>query len=127
MRSTLRRDVTGAGDLAALREELTALPDKARTVVKLALVGTLGVAEHAAFLELVEEFSDRLAALTIWDRHHALTVVADPEDVTALGLSGYAAEAADELVARAGGADPADAAAARSALSLLFRLAGATA
>ncbi|GAA4748165.1 metallophosphoesterase family protein [Gordonia alkaliphila] len=122
--TTIRRDVNGAADLAALREELTALPDKSRTVAKLALVGTLGVADAAAFDELFAEFGERLAALWIWERQHDLTVVADPSDVAGLGLSGYAAQTADELVAAAGSDDAAEAAAARSALSLLFRLAG---
>ncbi|MFT3663054.1 MAG: hypothetical protein QM809_17300 [Gordonia sp. (in: high G+C Gram-positive bacteria)] len=51
-------------------------------------------------------------------------MIADPSDVSELGLRGYAAQAADELVERAASDDPAAAAAARSALTLLFRLAG---
>ncbi len=121
--TTLRRDINGIGDIAALRETLGALPSKRRTVVKLAAVGVLNLDEKAAFDELLEEFSERLAALWLWERHHDVTVVADPSAVAGLGLQGYAAQAADELVARAAaGGD--DAATARSALSLLFRLAG---
>ncbi|MFZ2510532.1 MAG: metallophosphoesterase, partial [Gordonia sp. (in: high G+C Gram-positive bacteria)] len=74
--TTVRRDVNGARDLAALRETLSALPSKRRTVVKLAAVGALGLDDKAAFDELLEEFSERLAALWIWDRHHDLTVIA---------------------------------------------------
>lgn len=124
--TTIISDVNGAADLATLRARLQALPDKSRTVVKLALVGTLGVAEAAAFDDLFAEFGERLAALWIWERHHDLTVVADPADVAELGLTGYAAATAEELVGLAGSDDAAQAAAAHSALSLLFRLAGAT-
>lgn len=121
--TTVRCDLNGADDLAALRDTLTALPSKRRTVVKLAAVGALGLDDKAAFDALLAEFSERLAGLWIWERHHDLIVVADPSAVAGLGLQGYAAQAADELVALAaeGGAE---ATAARSALALLFRLAG---
>lgn len=125
--TAFRRDVNNADDLAALRADLGALPNKSRTVVRLGLVGALGLADHAEYLALVEEFSERLAALHFWDRYHDLSVIADPSDVAALGLTGYAAEAAAELVDRARSTDAEDAAAARAALSLLFRLAGANA
>ncbi|WP_454163592.1 metallophosphoesterase family protein [Gordonia iterans] len=124
--TTIRHDVTGPADLESLRARLAALPDKPRTVVKLAAVGTLGLADEKAFQELIEEYSDHCAALWFWERHHDLRVVADTSDVAALGLQGYAAQAADELVERAGSDDPEDAAAAHSALSLLFRLTGAS-
>lgn len=122
--TTLRCDLDGRADIEALRRRLAALPDKSRTVVKLAAVGALGLEDKAAFDELFADFSERLAGLWLWDRHHELSVVADPSDVAALGLQGYAAEAAEELVERAAGEDPEEAAAARTALSLLFRLAG---
>lgn len=123
--TTIRQDVNGAADIEVLRERLTALPDKSRTVVKLALVGTVGLADEAVLADLLDEFSERLAALQIWERHHDLTVVADPSDVAGLGLQGYAAEAAGDLAELTASADDAEAAAARSALSLLFRLTGA--
>lgn len=123
--TSLRRDVNGSDDIAALRETLTALPSKRRTVVKLAAVGALGLDDKAAFDDLLTEFSERVAALWIWERHHDLSVIADPTAVADLGLQGYAAQAADELVALAAG-DGSEAAAAQSALSLLFRLAGGT-
>lgn len=123
--TTIRQDVNSAADLAALRDRLAALPDKSRTVVKLALVGVLGLADEGTLGELLTEFSERLAALQIWDRHHDLRVVTDPADVAGLGLQGYAAQAADELVELTAADDDVEAAAARSALALLFRLAGA--
>ncbi|GAC56783.1 putative hydrolase [Gordonia hirsuta DSM 44140 = NBRC 16056] len=122
--TTLRCDLNGPADIEALRGRLAALPDKSRTVVKLAAVGALGLEDKAAFDDLLSDFSERLAALRLWDRHHELSVIADPSDVAGLGLQGYAAEAAEELVERAAGDDPVEAEAAHAALSLLFRLAG---
>ena len=126
---TVRRDMTGADDVEGLRAELDALPDKPHTVVQLALVGTLTVAENVALEELLAEAADRFAAVKIWERHHDLTVVSGADDLSGLDLQGYAAQAAAELAERAavdadaGEEDP-DAAAARAALSLLYRLAG---
>ena len=117
--TTIRQDLNGAADLARLRTAFEALDDKSRTVVKLALQGTIGLADHAALEDLLDEYGDKLAALQIWERHHDVAVVADPSDVASLGLQGYAAQAADELVERASD-DPS----AASALALLFRLAG---
>ncbi|ALG84304.1 metallophosphoesterase family protein [Gordonia phthalatica] len=123
---TIREDVDGADDIERLRGLLTEIGDKSRTVVQLSLTGTVSVAENVMLSDLLEEFGDRFAALTIWERHHDLTVVSDPSDVTALDLQGYAALAAEELAARAASTvDEADAEAARSALGLLYRLSGA--
>ncbi|MGB3709860.1 metallophosphoesterase family protein [Gordonia sp. (in: high G+C Gram-positive bacteria)] len=124
---TIRDDMNGPEDIARLRETLSAIDEKSRTVVQISLVGTVSVADNVALNDLLEEFGDRFAALKIWERHHDLTVVSDPSDITALDLGGYAAQAAAELAERASAdsADAADAAAARSALGLLYRLSGA--
>jgi len=121
---TVLDQVDGAADLQRLRDRLSDIPDKSRTVVQLGLVGSIGLAEQAQFEALLDEFGDHFAALKLWERKHRLTVVADPTEVSGLGLTGYAAEAAAELAERADGPDPGDAAAARAALGLLFRLAG---
>ncbi|MCF8590241.1 metallophosphoesterase family protein [Gordonia liuliyuniae] len=122
---TLTQDMDGASDVERLRVRLDALTDKPRTVVQLALVGTLTVSENVALDRLLEEASDRFAAVKTWDRRHDLTVVSDAADLDRLDLQGYAAQAAEELQERASTGDD-DAAAARSALSLLYRLAGST-
>ncbi|EGD56669.1 metallophosphoesterase family protein [Gordonia neofelifaecis] len=122
---TLRDDINGADDIVRLREQLSSIPDKSRTVVQLSLTGTIGVADDVALSGLLDEFGDRFAALKIWERHHDLTVVSDPSDVDALDLQGYAALAAAELAERAASDDGNDADAARSALGLLHRLIGA--
>ncbi|MBM7366608.1 metallophosphoesterase family protein [Gordonia hydrophobica] len=122
---TLREDVNSVADIDRLRAALAAMSDKPRTVVQLALTGTISVADEVVLDELLEEFGDRFAALTVWERHHDLTVVSDPSDVDALELQGYAAAAAVELADRAAATvDVADADAARTALGLLYRLSG---
>ncbi|MGB3698519.1 MAG: exonuclease SbcCD subunit D [Gordonia sp. (in: high G+C Gram-positive bacteria)] len=120
---TVREDMNGADDIARLRTRLSAINDKARTVVKLALTGTVSVADEVTLSDLLDQFGDRFAALRIWERHHDLAVVSDPSDVSGLDLQGYAASAAAELAERAGGEGD-DAEAARAALGLLYRLAG---
>ena len=91
-------------------------------MVQLGLVGTLTVAENVALDELFDEFGDRFAALTTWDREHHLVVTSDDADLDSLDLQGYAALAAAEIADRA-----TDEPEARSALSLLLRLAGSRA
>ena len=127
---TLTQVVNDAHDVDRLRASLDALADKPRTVVQLALVGTLTVSENVELELLLDEAADRFAAVKLWDRRHDLTVVSDATDLDGLELQGYAAQAAEELQARAAAdADGVgeDAAAARSALSLLYRLAGSAA
>ncbi|GEE02098.1 DNA repair exonuclease [Gordonia spumicola] len=116
---TLTQDVNSAADVERLRATLSAIVDKPHTVVQLALVGTLTVAENVLLEELLDEFGDRLAALTRWEREHDLTIVSGDIDLADLDLQGYAADAAAEIVERS--ADDPDA---RAALSLLLRLAG---
>lgn len=120
---SITADVDSAADIVALAARLEAIPAKATTVVRLGLVGTLSVGDHAELTDLLDESSDRFAALVRWDSRDDLRVVADPADVAGLGLRGYAAEAADELVALAG-SDDEQASVARDALALLSRLAG---
>ncbi|WP_375002274.1 exonuclease SbcCD subunit D [Gordonia sp. PS3] len=123
---TIREHMNGADDIARLRGLFSEIPDKSRTVVQLALTGTISVTDEVALADLLDEFGDRFAALKIWERHHDLTVVSDPSDVAQLDLQGYAALAAAELAERAASdSDTADAADARAALALLYRLSGA--
>ena len=123
---TVREDIDGAEDIERLRGLLSEMGDKSRTVVQLSLTGTISVADDVLLSDLLEEYADRFAALTIWERHHDLSVVSDPSDVEALDLQGYAALAAAELAERAASSDDVvDAEAARTALGLLYRLSGA--
>lgn len=121
---TLRRQLDGAADIADLDRDLDAMADKERTVVQLALVGTLTVTEHAALDDLLERFGRKFAALSKWDRNTELAVLPADGEFDGLGLRGYAAAALDELIQMAGSGDSAEAADAQGALSLLTRLAG---
>ena len=120
----VRREVrlAGAGDVDALDADLAALPDKARTVVRLDLIGALTPAEDARLDAMLADQADLFAALTRSERGSDLAVVAHDDDLDALGLSGYAQSAAGEIAAIAAGDGP-DHEAARDALRLLYRLA----
>lgn len=120
---SMTADVGSAADLASLAARLDQVPDKATTVVRLGLVGTLSVADGEALTELLDATADRFAGLVRWDSHDDMRVVADPADVAGLGLRGYAADAAQELLDQAQ-ADDEQSAVARDALALLGRLAG---
>lgn len=102
------RELGGAADVSALDAELTALPAKERTVVRLALRGTLGLADGARLERVLEGHGEVLAALHRWDRHTDLRVLADGTELRALGLGGFLASAADEIRGRAaeGPAEP---------------------
>src|ERR1022692_1702896 len=116
-------DVNNRGEVDAVREWLDSITDKRRTVVKLSFVGTLNLADKARLDAVLAHFDDLFAALETWERHTELCVLADDGDLRDLGLSGFAAEAVNELSALAGAARP-EAAVAQDALGLVYRLAG---
>ncbi len=121
----VRREARFAGpdDVDALQHELDALPDKARTVVRLDLVGALSVPEEARLRAMLAGHEDLFASLTVSERGSDLAVIAADDDLSALGLSGYALAAAEEIAAAAGQEGPQQQAA-RDALRVLYRLAG---
>jgi len=120
--TSMTAEITGAADIEALAARLDEMPDKARTVVRLGLVGTVSVVDDEALTEVLDASADRFAALVRWDSHDDLHAVADPADLAGVGLRGYAAQAAEELLDAAAGTGP-EAVAARDALALLRRLA----
>lgn len=120
----VRAELDSAADVEALGRRLEALPAKDRTVLTLALTGTLTVRAGAALDDLLAAQADRLAGLQHWARHSDLVVRAEEDELADLGVGGYADAAVAELAALAAGDGP-DAAAARDALGLVFRLAGA--
>ncbi|NLT54182.1 MAG: exonuclease SbcCD subunit D [Actinomycetales bacterium] len=119
----LRLTVDGPDDVTALDDALSALPAKDRTVVRLALTGTLSLRDKAGLDAVLERHEQVFAAVRLWRRHTELAVYVDGEELGDLGVSGFAEAAAAELADRAR-ATGEDAERARDALSLLYRLAG---
>lgn len=133
----LDRRTDGDEDLDALDAELTALPDKDRTILRLGLRGTLGLAQHARLEEMLDRHADLLGALHRPAQHSDL-VLAGGDDIADLGLGGFLAAAVEEIRTASDGLEadagddevasfvpgrPDDAASARDALALLYRLA----
>jgi len=117
-----RIELTGQADIDLLRAKLDESVDKARTIVKLDLVGALSVRQRTLLDELLDDARQTLAALEISERASDLRVLPEDSDFSDLGLAGFAATAVTRLREQAAGAD-ADAATARDALGLLLRLA----
>ncbi len=118
---TLRRDVDGSRDVADLDVNLDCLPHKERTVVRLALSGSLTVTDKATLDACIDRYARLFGALTSWGRHTDIAVIPADGEFDDLGIGGFAASAVDELVrtARSDGEDADDA---RAALALLLRL-----
>ena len=117
------RELTGDGDIDALEEWLSGIEGKERTILKLALVGQISLAQKARLDDLLAHHTDLLAAVELWERRSDLAVLPDDTDIDDLGLSGFAQEALGDLQQLAASGD--QAVAARDALALLHRLARA--
>jgi DNA repair exonuclease SbcCD nuclease subunit len=118
---TLRLSVDNVRDVVDLDINLDQLPDKERTVVQIALTGTLTVTDKAALDACLDKYARLFAALGTWDKETHVAVVPADGEFDDLGIGGFAAAAVDELVATAR-ADSAQADDARAALGLLLRL-----
>lgn len=108
-------------DVAAARDRLNSIPDKAVTILKLALRGSLNLAAKAELDALLEEVRHLFGALEIWDRHTDLVVLPNELDLEKLGLSGFAQTTVDELHTMAS-SESEDAATAQNALTLLYAI-----
>ncbi len=113
-------DLAGADDVSILAERLAGMRDKERTVVRLDLAGSLGLAEDADLRRRLEELSPLFAALDVRDEN--LRAAPAESDLAMGHLSGFAAAAAADLLRLAAGEGDA-ARTARDALLLLLRLA----
>ena len=112
----------GPADVEALAGWFAEIPAKERTIVKVTLVGTLALRDKARLDEILATERDRFAAIEEWERHADLAIVPDDADFADLDLSGYAAQARDDLRALvAAGGETAEAAS--EALGVLVRLA----
>ncbi len=120
-------ELDSAEDVELLRRRLQGMDAKSRTAVWLRLSGTLSTAAHARLQEVLDEASELFAKLDAWERHTDLAVMPENADFEALGLTGFARQALDDLesVARGeGNHSDADVSAAQDALALLYRFAG---
>ncbi|OBI49573.1 exonuclease SbcCD subunit D [Mycobacterium sp. E787] len=120
---TLRRQVDTGRDIADLDLNLDLMTEKERTVVRLALAGSLTVTDRAALDACLDRYARLFAWLGVWERHTELVVMPADGEFTDLGIGGFAAAAVDELVATAREGDAESAADAQAALALLLRLA----
>lgn len=120
------KQLTHESDLDDLEAWLSAIPDKDRTIVKLALIGQVSLAQKARLDSILEHYGELLGALETWERRSELVVVPDDGDYQRLGLSGFAHEALEELAQQAESDDD-RAVVARDALALLHRLVGSEA
>ena len=111
----------GLDDVERLGADLEALPDKQRTIVRLALVGAVGMGEDALLQDIIDHNRDLFASLTISEGRSDLAVYVEDGDLHNLGLVGYSYEAAEEIVALSGPEGPQQQAA-QDALRLLYRL-----
>ncbi|UXA05601.1 exonuclease SbcCD subunit D [Mycobacterium sp. SMC-2] len=119
---TMRRQVDTRRDIADLDMNLDLMTEKDRTVVRLALTGSLTVTDRAALDACLDKYARLYAWLGLWERRTDLAVIPADGEFSDLGIGGFAAAAVDELVATAREGDNETAADAQAALALLLRL-----
>jgi DNA repair exonuclease SbcCD nuclease subunit len=120
---TLHCQVDTSRDIADLDMNLDLMTEKDRTVVRLALTGSLTVTDRAALDACLDRYARLFAWLGLWERHTDLAVIPADGEFTDLGIGGFAAAAVEELVATAREGDAESAVDAQAALALLLRLA----
>jgi DNA repair exonuclease SbcCD nuclease subunit len=119
---TLHREVDTSRDIADLDVNLDLMTEKDRTVVRLALTGSLTVTDRAALDACLDRYARLFAWLGLWERHTDVAVIPADGEFSDLGIGGFAAAAVEELVAAARGDDTDSAGDAQAALALLLRL-----
>ncbi len=119
---TLHRQLDSSRDVTDLDINLDQLPDKDRTVVQLALTGSLSVGDRAALDACLDRYSRLFAWVDTWKSHTDLVVIPADGEFTDLGIGGFAADAVEELVAAARSGETGAADDAHAALALLLRL-----
>jgi DNA repair exonuclease SbcCD nuclease subunit len=124
---TLSRQVDNIRDIADLDVNLDQFRDKDRTVIRLALTGSLTVTDRAALDACLDRYARLFAWLGTWDRHTDIAVLPADGEFDDLGIGGFAAAAVAELASTARSVDSTEAQDAQGALGLLLRLAGGTA
>ncbi|KKC02088.1 metallophosphoesterase family protein [Mycobacterium nebraskense] len=119
---TMHRHVDTRRDIADLDLNLDLMTEKDRTVVRLALTGSLTVTDRAALDACLDKYARLYAWLGLWERRTDLAVIPADGEFSDLGIGGFAAAAVDELVATAREEHSETAVDAQAALALLLRL-----
>ena len=114
-------EVNGSEDLQLLDSWFNDQPTKDRTVVRLALRGTVTIVQRSQLDVLLDQFQDLFAAIQLWGRRTDLAVIPEDHDFSDLSLSGFAGAAVGELRDKATGSGE-EAERAQDALALLYRL-----
>ncbi|MCA9829394.1 MAG: metallophosphoesterase [Dehalococcoidia bacterium] len=120
---TLDAPVNGLDDIKQFEARLDGLGNKPQTVLRVSMKGTLRLPERLELDAVLERAREVFGAFETWDRHTDIAVVNDAADFQALGLTGFALSAMQDLQRRASG-NGADSETAEDALKLLYRLAG---
>ena len=118
----LQFDLNTDEDLDSFEQTIEGIAGKERIAVRAAFQGTLTLAQKARFDYSVSRFEEQFASFRTWDRYTSLAVMPDAVDAEAVGLSGYARDAWQELVAKAESSGS-DGDVATRALSLFYRIA----
>jgi DNA repair exonuclease SbcCD nuclease subunit len=113
--------IDSAADVARFRTWLDGLAGKERTILNLGFVGTVSLAVAAELEEAIDHYRPMFGAIERRAGDTDLVVVPAESDFSELGLSGFAAQAAEELGRLAAMPGP-QAREARDALGLLHRL-----
>lgn len=115
--------ISNLDDVKALSRYLDAIPDKERTVLKLGLVGSLGIQEHVRLEEIEGHAKELFAAVVRSSSRSDLSIIPRNEDFDNLSLAGFAASAVEKLKHQVSNSGP-DRDKAADALALLVRLVG---
>ena len=97
-------ELSGDADLTMLRAWFDDLTSKENLIVKIGLKGALSLGGHAELARVLEDARHLLGALETWDRESQLIVRPTAEDLSGLGLTGYAHAALQDLQTKVEGA-----------------------
>ena len=114
-------NLSGTPDLDLLESWLDERDNKDRRVVRLDLAGSLSISDKARLDSVLERFTDLFPSIETRHGDTGLSIVPDDTDFSELELTGFAANALEELREIASG-HGGDSRVAQDALSLLYRL-----
>ena len=115
-------DVEVGAAEAALERFLEALPDKARTIVKVNFRGTITVLDEMKLDAVLEQSRVAFGAIDRHEHRDQLAVLSESGNFEDLALTGYAKEALGRLLESASRLDASEGQRYRDALALYYRL-----